>query len=180
MTGPNIFYFPPKQLPWMDSLFSVFGRALALATRLESGVYAVSGMINLRLDPGILSSEESLRRFADAIRKGPLAKIIRRLAERDRRVFLYLFNVLDAERLARNELVHEATLCFEHWSQDEEESERQIKHLRLLVRRLAIADRAVSALQTLLSGEPRPTSSAFSSYHRKLEGWVFSAWDSDG
>jgi len=32
MPAPETFYFPPKQLPWMDSLFSIFGRALVLAT----------------------------------------------------------------------------------------------------------------------------------------------------
>ena len=60
MPAPETFYFPPKQLPWMDSLFSIFGRALVLATRVESGMYAVAGPINLRLQPGVMDSEEAL------------------------------------------------------------------------------------------------------------------------
>jgi hypothetical protein len=127
-----------------------------------------------------MDSKESLREFADQIRKGPLAKVIRELSNRDRKWFLYIFNVLNAAREARNELVHEATLGFEHWSESEEEAEREIAHLRLLVRRLAIADRSVSSLATLLSGEPRPTPAAFRTYHRNLERWVFSAWDATG
>lgn len=177
MAAPDIFYFPPQRRPWIDSLFSVFGRALALATRVESGVYAVAGLINLRLQPGVMGSEESLRRFTNQLRKGPLAKTICELSEKDRRGFLQMFNVLNAARLARNELVHEATLGFEHWSEDDDEANRQIVELRLAVRRLAIADRLISALATLLSGGPRPTPAAFRSYHRNLERWVFSAWD---
>jgi hypothetical protein len=83
MSDPDIFYFPPKQLPWMDSLFSVFGRALALATRVESGVKSIAGFIDLRLQPDVLDSEQSLRRLTEQISERPLSQAIREFSNRD-------------------------------------------------------------------------------------------------
>jgi hypothetical protein len=179
MPAPDIFYFPPLQQAWMETLFAIFGRALALATRFESGVYALSGLIKLRRDPAVLDSEDSLRAFADSLRKGPLAKVVRRLSEERRDSFVYVFNVLNDARKARNELVHEGTLGFEHWAEDEERAQDQIDHLRVIVWRLAMADRFVSGLSKLLSNEPMPTTTAFREYRRALENWVFSGWNEE-
>ena len=178
MPESDTFYFPPAhRLPWMDALFAVFGRALALATRFEGGVYALCSLISLRRDARVLESEDSLRSFSEQLRKGPLAKAARQLADQDSNSFVYVFNVLNDARKARNELVHEATLGFEHWAEDESEAQKQLDHLRIIVRRLAMADRLLSGLATFFSNDPMPTKTALQRYRKMLEEWVFFTWD---
>ena len=160
----------------MDSVFSVFGRALALATRIETGVKCLAASLDLRLQPDVLDSEQSLRSLADQIIKCSFGQAIGKLNDID--PFRDAFDVLNAARLARNALVHEATLGFEHWSEDDEESNQRITLVRPLVHELAIADVLVSAVTTVLSKQERPTSAALASYPARLERWVFSAWDS--
>ncbi|HEU5239415.1 MAG TPA: hypothetical protein VFU37_19950 [Pyrinomonadaceae bacterium] len=128
------------------------------------------------MQPDILDSEQSLRLFAEQISTRKFARAIGELCGRD--PFTFAFELLDAARVARNELVHEATLGFEHWSGDDEESNQQITRLQPLVHQLAMADLLISAVATVLSKEERPTSAALRSYAARLERWVFSGWDS--
>ena len=74
---PDTFFFPPTKAEHANVVFTILGRALALAVRFESGCRALSSLIHLKEDPSPLDSEESLRAFSDRLARTQLVQLTR-------------------------------------------------------------------------------------------------------
>lgn len=170
---PDTFFFPPTKAEHANVVFTILGRALALAVRFESGCRALSLLIHLKEDPSPLDSEESLRAFSDRLARTQLVQLTRDLADYIT-PYISVFEVLNQARIARNEVVHEHALGFEYWAYDESLWDDQLRALREAVQLIARGDQLVSLVVSEITNEPLPTVAAIREYPNTLTKWACS------
>ena len=155
----------------LTQCFISLGRLLALSQRVESGCRSLALHVKMRLDPSPLESEEALREFCDAVWKQKLHQHVAYLASLYGSEF-QLCEILNAARIARNEVAHDVTLGFEHWAYDESVMSRESKGIRELATIFARADHLLCTIASVLSKEPLLRGEANRSYQDRLVAWV--------
>ena len=95
-----------ERTEYSDSIFAAIGRCLAIASRFESGIKAVTALVDVRATPTLIESEKEFSKFLSELERRSLFTNIKRLNLGGSDIE----TKLQAARVARNEVAHEAAL----------------------------------------------------------------------
>lgn len=172
---PEIFMDDFERTEYSDGYHGVVGRALIIATRFEHNARAMSAIVGVKEDPGILSSGRKVQEFIGRMDKRPLAQHLKDygMFEAD------LFPVLDRGRLARNYLVHEATNGLDRKLDymDECFASELVEDIADNVRNVAEADCLICLILSVVTNEHLPNREFLEVYPVHVVHWVV---DQDG
>jgi len=137
---PDIFMDDFERTEWGDSIYSVVGRALTLATHFESRCRGLAAILKLKTTPSeILESAAGIKELSRKLYRRSLSQHISSFApcQDDFR------RLLDRGRCARNDIAHEITLGMDDQDGLNRNEESLTDRIRELSRTLAEADRAI-------------------------------------
>lgn len=166
---PDIFMDDFDRSERADSIYSVIGRALTLATHFESSCRGLVVVLKLRTTPReILDFPEGFEELSDELYRRSLYQNISTFAptQDDFR------QLLDKARNARNEIVHEIALGFEDWEKLKREEDFFLSRIHELSLILAEADRAVCFALTVLTHDQMPNNDFLEKYPERIAKWV--------
>jgi len=156
-----------------DRHYAVLGRALWLATRFERACRTLAVLLGAN---GVMSSTvdadpiQQLENFAATVQGKNLNGIILHLA--GKKAENYLANALHAAREARNLIAHEIALGFDQTTTSEGSTHAQYEVLTPAVLALAEADKVLSFIISIRTGEPILVGEAEKNYINDVTGWV--------
>jgi len=168
---PYIFMDDFERAEWGDSVYSMIGRALTLATSFENSCRSLSMLLDIKEAGGeVLASPSSLEEFAKKAHKHLLGKHITSIAQcqDDFR------RLLDKGRCARNEIAHEIASGIEDENGLSRKEEYLTERIRELSMALAEAERAVCFALTAATHDHLPTNDFLKSYPEAVTKWVCS------
>jgi hypothetical protein len=154
--------------------FSVLGRALFTAQRLEMNCRAIAGFLHMRrqitLHGHSVVDDPVFLKGIDELWRKTLGQHVSGLMERGLFSDPALSTIFRVAVQARNEIAHEvATDVSERL--DFELHER-IVHILALVRQIAEADKIAATILHVLNKDPLPTREFLVSYEDRVAGWV--------
>jgi hypothetical protein len=170
----DILYPPPTRTEFSDDVYSMIGRALAVANRFESNCKALALMLGIRKqDSGIFSitRQQDFESLIAAIRGRQLFQQIETLVAHfglpgeAKQLF-------HSARDDRNFIAHDLTLGIDRGAESEDYVETMRVDLAVRVERLAMADLAVCLIMILETDETVPTSKFISGYAGAVKRWV--------
>jgi hypothetical protein len=176
MPSTEILDTPAERTEFSDAVYSMIGRALAVASRFEASCRALALLLGIRRQsssPGSfsLTRPEDLDLLISEITK-------RQLFRQIESVVLHLNLPDEASRLfhaARNDrnfVAHELTMGIEESLQSGHQVSDLKSDLAVRVRRLALADLAICLLMLIETQEALPTLQFISGYADTVTGWV--------
>lgn len=176
MPYSEILATPPERTEFSDGVYSMIGRALAVASRFEVSCKALALLLGIRQhDPASgsfsLTNPQDLEALIAEIRKRRLFQQIElvvahlKLPEEATRLF-------HAARNDRNFVAHDLTVGIDHLLKADQHANTLKSELAVRVRRLAMADLAVCLLLLKETREPLPTLDFISGYAETVRRWV--------
>ena len=173
---PDVFMDDFGRTIYGDDLYSIIGRALTVSTRFEAMCKMLNTMFHVKSKHGILESEEQISVLVNKIRSSPLARHIKEIAKVNKNAIGFdgLRDLLDAARIARNEIAHEITLGLDMCIDSiEEDKITDLKiELEKSIKSIAQADKIISLIVSIVTHEPIPSGDFLESYPDRLKSWV--------
>jgi hypothetical protein len=153
--------------------FSVLGRALFTAQHLEMNCRAIAGFLDVR--------EQSAEHASSVLEDPAFQKAMRQLWRKTLGQHIHSLTklgvlsgdaapIFEAAVHARNEIAH--SVAIDVSERLDSELEERIDHILKLVRKIAVADKIVSAIIHLLNKDPLPDRDFFTSYEDRVVAWV--------
>jgi hypothetical protein len=166
---PDIFMDDFERTEWGDSIYSVVGRALTLATHFESSCRGLAGILELKTKPSeLLESPAGIKELSDKLYRRSLSRHISSFAPSQDE----FRRLLDRGRHARNEIAHEITLDIDDQDGLNRNEEFFTERIRELSLALAEADRAVCFALTVVTDDHLPSSDFLKKYPETVAKWV--------
>ncbi|MCF2829766.1 MULTISPECIES: hypothetical protein [unclassified Pseudoalteromonas] len=168
-----------ERTEFSDEIYSIFGRALTIATRFESSCKALANSEQFRFlatAKRYISDDEFHHRLKNISKKHKnLHRAIVSLGyEQD------INNILSEAREARNKLIHTATLDasdgFDFLS--DQAINNQLKDIEEMVIKIIKGDTIASILLSILNKKPIPINQLGHNYERKYLNWVMQRFES--
>jgi hypothetical protein len=173
---PDSFFMDrPEGVDWAER-FAVLGRALFIASRLESSARAVAFHVGVRLNPssaisGTENRHDALSAFIQRLYSRQLNSNLQAIRKQLPQI-QNLEDTLTKAREARNELIHEAARGFDWRVEDIDEASKVWSHVTALVRAIAQADLLLSTLESVFNRDSLPSDHSLSTYVDELVAWV--------
>lgn len=169
---PEIFMDDFERTQLGDELYSCIGRALTISTRFEAMCKTLNSLLQVKSNRGSLESEEEIQLLVNKIYKKNLATHINTITKGKGNDDLR--KILDDARIARNEIAHEISLGLDGCIDliPESEIKALIAKLKQLIVTIAIADKIVSFVISIITHELIPNSDFLESYEDRMTSWV--------
>jgi hypothetical protein len=172
----DILYPPPRRTEFSDDMYSMIGRALAVANRFESSCKALALLLGIRKqdspsDSFSVTRQQDFDELIAAILKRRLFQQIETLVAR-LRLPEEAKQLFHSARNDRNFIAHELTLGIDRVAESESYVETMRADLAVRVEHLAMADLAVCLLMILETDETLPTLKFVSDYAGIVKRWV--------
>ena len=167
-----------ERTEFSDDIYSIFGRALTVATRFDASVKSLARrplMPVVAIARQVLSVEEQDKVFEKVISKyNNLNRAIDSLGFKGD-----VKDVLTKARESRNELMHEGTLgaCTGFHFMNEQDLSRHLKHIESLVLKIIKGDVLVSTIISVQNKEPISGYPFSSEYETKYLNWVMQRFE---
>jgi hypothetical protein len=170
----DILYPPPTRTEFSDDVYSMIGRALAVANRFESNCKALALMLGIRKQDSDIFSitrQQDFESLIAAIRGRQLFQQIETLVAHFE-LPGEVKQLFHSARDDRNFIAHDLTLGIDRGAESEDYVETMRVDLAVRVERLAMADLAVCLTMILETDETVPTSKFISAYVGAVKRWV--------
>ncbi|MHB0972075.1 MAG: hypothetical protein ACYC7A_21870 [Thermoanaerobaculia bacterium] len=155
-----------------DASFAVLGRLLLVATHFEWNCRTLTGILAIREDPAKILTE-GVDKLLDGLRTRTLKMHLKELPFSGFGHFDELMEILEAARVARNEVAHEiAGGLGDLFEKDVENLNERMARVGKLALTIAVADGFVSAALSVLSDSPLPPKEFIDHYDKAVVGWV--------
>ncbi len=159
-----------ERTKYSDTIFSIVGRALTIASRFESLCKSYAALIGIKESPDVLGDEEALRKMVDNARKSTLYSSIKSIVGEE----CDFESQLHEARNARNEIAHEISLGLDRCIDllPTKDSEGLVHRILELVEKIAKADCLISLAITLETRDYLPNSRFIKNYPKMIRDWI--------
>lgn len=163
-----------------DEIFSIFGRALTVATRFDASIKTLARLPLFKLaivSRSTLSDDEYKQLVQNVSKKySNLSRAIESLKLNED-----ISDLLTHARESRNELVHEATLGFIEGfdSFNEQELFQLLDHVKGIVLNVIKGERLISTIISIQNNEPISNYQFSHDYESKYVNWVMERFEKE-
>lgn len=142
-----------ERTEYSDGIHGVLGRALIYCSRFESICKSAAILKKIKLQRHVFDSKTCFEKIWQQFRPQSLGGAINSFLPKGEK-----YSIFENARIARNEIVHEATLGFDRCLDQigEKNISKDIDSLRSLISAIAAADFLICYLMSLETHEPVP------------------------